>query len=184
MKITQLIRQKFALLAIGTATESQTTKSSVYGFILVTIITVFPFIHNFTKGEGVFGFSYMSSFLFALSLPVVMICSGLLMLLTKEKAFKKVSIVLLFSGFFYLFYALLPITDFNLSTYILFGSISSVFGTLIAYNLHLFIVKSEEKLKNKIRTLISFIISQKDKSANPDLYEIEVFDVLEVIAND
>lgn len=166
-------KKKFVRLVTETVTVYLTRKSSIYVTLLVLCITVFPFVHNFTYGiEGVFGFTYMSSFLYALSLPVVLICAGLLLLLSKEVLFTNVAWVVMFSGFFYLVYTLQPYQDYPLWLYILVALTVSVFGCIIGYNMHLLMVKTEKKLKHAIQLLISFCIKQYNNAEDEKEYHV------------
>lgn len=138
-------------------------------------VTVFPFVHNFTFGiEGVFGFTYMSSFLYALSMPVGFLACGLLLKMSHSLVYLPV----LFTGFFYGVYVFVPYSDFPLWLYVVVGFMVSAMGCVIAIKLHQVMLFSEKKLKTAIQLLINFCINQRFKAKDLREYEIDFEEVM------
>jgi hypothetical protein len=126
-----------------------------------------PFLHLLSPSgvEGVFGFKYMSSFLYALGWPLTVISLGLILQaaskhITAEikSSFLLISSITVGLGIFYLMYTLIPMTDFSPWIYYLLLATSTMAA---GYSLHLFakgVMIVEEKLKANISRLILFIV--------------------------
>lgn len=115
--------------------------------------------------EGIFGYAYMSSFLFSISLPIMSLSAGLLLKfaathITNEfkKPLQLISHTFIFVGCFFAIYILMPIRDYSLTTYYVSLLVLAVLLTIVAHYLHKAILTTEERLKNIISKLFDFII--------------------------
>ena len=145
-------------------------KGGLYVIVLSAILIYMPYAHvkySPTDIEGIFGFKWMSSFLFALALPSVLIASGLLLnyltiyLDSVIVPFVKLlSFLTLASGCFFMAWTFYTTPDdFEPSTYYS-ALIALSFGFLVLTSLiQKAFIYSEEKLKQKIRILFTFIYS-------------------------
>lgn len=124
-----------------------------------------PYIHvryNGSDVEGVLGFKWMSSFLFALALPCVLVSSGLIIrfLATQNNNafsyyFKVLSSLIITSGGFFFAWTFYSMTDdFSATTYypiLLFFAFGLAF---IAKYIEKAFLSSEDKLKRIITVLL------------------------------
>lgn len=147
-----------------------------------------PYVHvryNSTDIEGVLGFKWMSSFLFALALPSVLVSGGLIIrfLATKldnefSNYFKLLSFMVIASGGFFFAWTFYPMTDdFSSITYYLILLTFAVGLALASKHIQNAFLASEEFTKIKIQIAISFILKNKDK-----LNENEMLNTLEEIS--
>jgi len=167
----QSTKSKYALQETETVTGFWTLKNkstiSIYLTALAMVAVLSPFLHILyllNDKEGIFGFAYMSSFMYSLSLPIMSICSGLLLKyvgtqLTDFKVyFKYISNSFLFVGIFFLIYTFVPMFDFSAPVYFISLLILSVVLTVASHFLHKAVLTTEERLKNIISKLFDFII--------------------------
>ena len=179
MKIyNKLIKTKFALQTIETVTAFLTTKSSIYITFLGSLILLTPYIHIIYAASdepGLFGFVYMTSFLFALALPVSLIASGLLIkfISTKSnneytKAFSLLSNLILFSGSYFLIYTLYPMTkDFNGMYYYAMALSLAVGLSMFSYYFHIIAIYTEQTLRNIIKDCFKLITYSRNNFVDP-----------------
>lgn len=144
-----------------------TRTNSFYITTLTLVAVLSPFLHLLSPSgvEGVFGFKYMSSFLYALGWPLTVISLGLLLQLASKHivteikdSFLVISSIVIGLGIFYLMYTLIPMQDFSTWVYYLLLASSTIAA---GYGIHLFgkgIMLVEEKLKANISRLIIFIV--------------------------
>src|SRR5690606_17498363 len=167
----QSTNQKSAHQPTGTVTGSliikKSSRISFYIAFLAIVAVLSPFLHVIyilNDKEGIFGFAYMSSFMYSLSLPVMAICSGLLFkflagqLVEMGEFFRYISTAFLFVGIFFMIYTFVPLTDFSTSVYFGFISVLSIVLTIAAHHLHRAVLTTEERLKMIISKLFDFII--------------------------
>ncbi len=185
---SQQIKTKYVHRVIETVTGYLTATSSIYISFLAFTIVLSPFLHLFVRFDqkGIFGFPYMTSFLFALALPLVMISSGLLLKFASSvvvaeysKAFSLLSSVVLFVGLFYLLFTFYPMTkDFSLWIYIAVLLFSSSILFFFCRIIHKAVIYTEEKLKSNIKDLISYVFKH-----TPLTKDNEKWDLLNKVAN-
>lgn len=151
----------------GFLTLKNKSRVSIYLTTLTITAVLFPFLHVFfllNDKEGIFGFTYMSSFMYSLSLPVMSICSGLLIKYVGAKLadlktyFKYISNSFLFIGIFFLVYTFVPMFDFSASVYFVSLATLSIVLTIASHYLHKAVITTEERLKKIISKLFDFII--------------------------
>jgi hypothetical protein len=191
----QSIQKKYVLQTTQTATECQTTKKISLYIIAVSLGLTAPFwhiIYGISKEEGIFGYPFMSSFLYAFGNPVFMISAGLLTYYISSKAsreyrlpFKIISYMMLFVGCFFMIHIFLPKkllfnkADFPVYYYwISMLAMVMVLSRLLTM-LQKAVIITEEKLKKNIRDLISFIFK-----STPKKHEEEMWNVLEDVSNE
>lgn len=198
---------KSARQTTETATESQTTRNNVSAFYLALLCLIgftAPFWHVFhgiSQREGLFGYKYMSSFLYALGLPVFAISVGLLFLYavryidaSHRKLFRSIAFIPLFIGCYYLIAVFIPksllldafgVRDFGNWVYytiMIFMSVTS------GYLFSLFqkaIYTAEEKLKAVIRRLFDFIVLDATKFIDQNKvneYDVECFELISEVS--
>lgn len=152
-----------------------------------------PFMHVLyllNDKEGIFGFAYMSSFMYSLSLPIMSICSGLLLQyvgtqLTEFKAyFKYISNSFIFVGIFFMIYTFMPMFDFSTSVYFIFLLGLSVILTIASHYLHKAVLTTEDRLKNIISKLFDFIILETPRKHVSEEKQIDYVISYEKIINE
>lgn len=174
------IKTRFALLGNQIA-DFLKTKGSLYILFLSLVIVFMPYVHvryNNTDIEGILGFKWMSSFLFALALPSVLVSAGLIIRFMSTKIdgaytifFRLLSLITIASGGFFFAWTFYPMTgDFSSSTYYI---VLSVFAIAFAYASRFIqraFISSEEKLKTIIRLLLKSLYSDLEKQGlvNPE----------------
>ena len=132
----------------------------------------------------------MSSFMYALGLPLMAICSGLLLkfaegqLLQFKVFLKYISNAFLFVGIFFIIYTFLPISDFSTTVYFISISILSVALTMAAHFLHRAVLTSEERLKKIISKLFDFIILETPRKHVSEEKQIDYVISYEKIINE
>lgn len=190
----ELKSRKSVQTTTETVTESQITKSSIYAYTIVLLGLFTPFLHIFLpiNLEGIFGFPYMSSFLVALSYPLLAISGGLLLQIASkhlkdgiEKPIKRASIVFTSVGVFFLIYTFYPMPDMPYWTYFLVLLLTSIPMGFAMYRLNEYIFLAELKLKANLKIAFSFIINDGEKHAtNKEQYhqdyEIKVIDRMNI----
>ncbi|HLW30792.1 MAG TPA: hypothetical protein VKX40_00925 [Aequorivita sp.] len=193
----QSTNQKYALQQTGTVTGSLIIKNSsrisFYIAFLAIVAVLSPFLHVFyllNDTEGIFGFSYMSSFMYSLSLPAMAICAGLLFkyiagqLDDMRAFFQYISTAFLFVGIFFMIYTFVPITDFSTTVYIGFLLVLSIILTIAANYLHQAVLTTEERLKNIISKLFDFIILETPRKHVSEEKQIDYVISYEKIINE
>ncbi len=193
----QSTNKKFAPQATGTVMGFQTTRSSRINFYLMflsVIAVLSPFLHVlYLTGdkEGVFGFTYMSSFLFSISLPIMAICSGLLLKFARnivmdefQKTFGLIANTFLLVGFFFLIYTFLPINDLSIYAYYGILLVLATVLTIIASHIHKTIIATEERLKKIISRLFDFIILETPRKHVSEEKQIDYVISYEKIINE
>lgn len=177
----------------GFLTIKKETKISIYLTFLAIVAVLSPFLHIFyifNDREGIFGFAYMSSFMYSLSLPLMAICSGLLLkyLASQLPDFRKflvfISNSFLFVGIFFMIYTLVPLTDFATEVYFISLFILSVALTLAAHILHSAILTTEQRLKKIISKLFDFIILETPRKHVSEEKQIDYVISYEKIINE
>jgi glycosyltransferase involved in cell wall biosynthesis len=187
------------------ATESLTIKnklSLIYLFIVSLIGFTAPFWHVFhgiSQREGVFGYKYMSSFLYALGNPVFMVCIGLLFIYairfidndSFKKVFRVISFIPLAIGCYYLIAVFIPksilLDVFGVRDYgnWVYYSIMAIMSLISGYTFKMFqkaIVFTEAILKEHVKKLVHFIISQRKNVLDIEVYEYEMLSVFNEIS--
>ncbi len=158
---------------IETVTGFLTTKNSLYTTVITILAVVAPFLHLLAKSgqPGLFGYKWMTSFLFALGWPITTICMGLLLYMASEhiegemrKGFALISTVIIGLGMYYLMYTLIPmdfmgINDFPVIVYYLVLLLCSIAAIVAVRFLNKGIKFTEAKLKANVSRLIAFIIN-------------------------
>ncbi len=183
--------------ATETVMGFQTTWSKGINFyiIFLCIIAVLsPFLHMLyliEDKEGVFGYAYMSSFLFSISLPIMALSSGLLLKFAANyivNEFKKplqyISHTFIFVGFFFAIYILMPIRDYSITTYYVSLLILAILLTIVANYLHKAILTTEQRLKNIISKLFDFIILETPRKHVSEEKQIDYVISYEKIINE
>tara|TARA_R110000823_G_scaffold227834_2_gene355139 strand:+ start:101979 stop:102578 length:600 start_codon:yes stop_codon:yes gene_type:complete len=169
------------------------TKISFYLIFLAIVAVLSPFLHIFyifNDREGIFGFSYMSSFMYSLSLPLMAICSGLLLKFVAQQVLEFrmflifISHSFLFVGIFFIIYTLVPLTDFSTSIYFISLFILSVALTFAAHFLHRAIFTTEQRLKKIISKLFDFIILETPRKHVSEEKQIDYVISYEKIINE
>lgn len=185
----QLIQTKNVHQRTKTAMESQITRNSICLFIISVIGLTAPFWHSFygvSTNEGVFGYKYMSSFLYALGHPVFAICMGMLMLfaakqltLNFSKPFRLISFLMLGVGCYQLLAVLVSkkmllhlfgVRDFANWVYYLVMVVIALFVVVLVQQIQFAIFSIERVLKVKIRLLVGFVL--KHNSDNDEAWEV------------
>ena len=177
----------------GFLTLKNKSKISIYLISLAVIAVLSPFLHVvylIDDKEGIFGFSFMSSFMYSLSLPIMAICSGLLLkyagnLLTDLSIyFKYISNSFLFVGIFFMVYTFIPMFDFSTSVYLIGLLIVSVILTIASHYLHKAVLTTEERLKQIISKLFDFIILETPRKHVSEEKQIDYVISYEKIINE
>tara|TARA_R100000353_G_scaffold176098_3_gene148888 strand:+ start:35671 stop:36165 length:495 start_codon:yes stop_codon:yes gene_type:complete len=160
---------------------------------LTVIAILSPFLHIFyvfDDKEGIFGFAYMSSFMYSLSLPLMAICSGLLLKFISKRIpelrvfLKLIGNSFLFVGFFFMIYTFVPISDFSTSVYFAALAILSVVLTFAAHYLHKAIITTEQRLKKIISKLFDFIVLETPRKHVSEEKQIDYVISYEKIINE
>ena len=193
----QSTKSKYALQETETVTGFWTQKNrstiSIYLTALAIVAVLSPFLHILyllNDKEGIFGFAYMSSFMYSLSLPIMSICSGLLLKyvgtqLTEFKVyFKYISNSFLFVGIFFMIYTFVPMFDFSAPVYFISLLILSVVLTVASHFLHKAVLTTEERLKNIISKLFDFIILETPRKHVSEEKQIDYVISYEKIINE
>jgi len=131
----------------------------VFGFIA-------PYAHipfNTNDSEGIFGFSYMSSFLFAIGFPIFVVCISVLLFYASgfmpeqlKKLFRVFAILSGFTGFYFLVWSINPLVekDFHPSFY--YGAMILISAALTHSTIY--IQTYLETTKRIIRYLVDVIV--------------------------
>tara|TARA_A100001391_G_scaffold163480_1_gene123000 strand:- start:286 stop:894 length:609 start_codon:yes stop_codon:yes gene_type:complete len=174
--------------------KNKKTKVNLYLLLLTIVAVASPFFHLFylyNDKEGIFGYAYMSSFMYSLSLPLMALSFGLILkILSKHisldliKPISSVSNLIIFIGFFFLIYTFLSIQDFSLITYYGVLVTVSIFLTIIAHFLHKAAITTEERLKKIISKLFDFIILETPRKHVSEEKQIEYVISYEKIINE
>ena len=193
----QSTNTKFAPQATETVMGFQTTWKKGINFYLIFLCIVAvlsPFLHVLyltEDKEGIFGFAYMSSFMFSISLPLMAISAGLIIKFAKniivedfKKTFEYISNTFLLIGFFFLIYTFAPMYDFSIYTYYVIILATSVILTMIANLAHKAVLTTEERLKNIISKLFDFIILETPRKHVSEEKQIEYVISYEKIINE
>ncbi len=146
---------------INSKNKEEITEISVLIFIcLITLIGfIAPFTHVFynnSETPGIFGFSHMSSFLFATGFPTLSVAAGVLFYFVSRKltgvlsrAFSIIAFLFAYVGVFFLTWAFSPsIKDFNPAFYYLsmIGVAFTVTIILLLFSKYIFgLIKKVEK---------------------------------------
>src|SRR5690606_4034347 len=188
---------KFAPPVTETVMGFLTTWSKGINFYLIFLCVVgvlSPFLHVLyltEDKEGIFGFAYMSSFLFSISLPLMAISSGLIIKFAKniiiedfKKIFEYISNTFLLVGFFFLIYTFAPMYDLSIYAYYTILLIIAIALTTIANHIHKAIITTEERLKNIISKLFDFIILETPRKHVSEEKQIDYVISYEKIINE
>lgn len=129
----QLGRTKLNRLVVGSKVNFLLFLVFVLGFIA-------PYAHipyNTNDSEGIFGFSYMSSFFFAIGFPIFVVCLSVLLFFASsfmpdslKKLFRVFSVLSAFTGFYFLVWSINPYVedDFHPSFY--YGAMALISAVL------------------------------------------------------
>ncbi|WP_111845977.1 hypothetical protein [Aequorivita antarctica] len=141
--------------------------------------------------EGVFGFAYMSSFLFSISLPLMAISSGLILKFAKsiiiddfKKTFGYISNSFLLVGFFFLIYTFAPMYDLSIYAYYAVLLALALALTAIANHVHKAVITTEQRLKTIISKLFDFIILETPRKHVSEEKQIDYVISYEKIINE
>ena len=184
--------------ATGTVMGFQTiwnsSRINFYILFLCAMAILSPFLHMLyliEDREGIFGYAYMSSFLFSISLPIMALSSGLLLKFAANHIideFKKplqfISHTFIFVGFFFAIYILMPIRDYSITTYYVTLLVLAVLLTIVANYIHKAIITTEERLKNIISKLFDFIILETPRKHVSEEKQIDYVISYEKIINE
>lgn len=195
---------KHARRETGTVTVNGITSIILTIVALIGIIS--PFLHIFwsnSSAEGMFGFKYMSSFLYNIGLPMVSFSAGFLIsFMIKfipdsniKIGFKVISFCFFYIGVFFTTWILMPkISDFSLKLYYVSLIMLSCIITTVTYLLivYLFrVIGSTEKLITLIGNLRTKVLfenindCEKTGNINSDRliesFDKEVYSTLEEI---
>lgn len=154
-----------------------TTRSSIYLTILTVLAVFSPFFHLFARSgqKGVFHWQWMSSFLYSFGWGVFALSVGFLFLFASKQienefqpAFKVISKLIILIGVYYMGYIFLPVYLFNehdMPVMIYYGMILliAIIVTPCLSYLNRVVLNTENKLKETIRNLFSFIYTETDK---------------------
>ncbi len=177
----------------GFLTLTNKSKISIYLTVLAVVAVLSPFMHILyllNDKEGIFGFAFMSSFMYSLSLPIMSICSGLLLKyagtqMTELKIyFKYISTSFLFVGIFFLIYTFIPMFDFSASVYFIGLFILTIILTIASHYLHKAVLTTEDRLKNIISKLFDFIILETPRKHVSEEKQIDYVISYEKIINE
>lgn len=169
-------------------------KINFYLMFLCVVAVLSPFLHViYLTGdkEGIFGFAYMSSFMFSLSLPVMAICSGLILKIARniinedfKKTFGNIANIFLLVGFFFLVYTFAPMYDLPIYVYYAIILALALALTVIANQVHKAIITTEERLKKIISRLFDFIILETPRKHVSEEKQIDYVISYEKIINE
>jgi len=171
--------------------------SSLYAGLLTIIGVTAPFSHLLSSSDqvGILGYTYMTSFLFAVGFPISMVSFALLLKYGSQKMidgyskpFNQISNIILFVGCFYILWVLLPIQDYSKSVYYTFlGAVSIASGYAITM-LHYVIIIAEEKLRHTIQRLFKFILKDTPhdltNEADKKAYYVKTETLITEVANE
>ncbi|WGF92492.1 hypothetical protein [Aequorivita marisscotiae] len=190
-------KEKSAPQATETVMGFQTTWSNKINFYLIFLCIVAvlsPFLHVlYLTGdtEGIFGFAYMSSFMFSISLPLMAISSGLILKFTKTIVIDEFKVIFgyiantfLLVGFFFLIYTFAPMYDLSIYAYYVVLLILSLALTFIASKIHKAIITTEQRLKRIISKLFDFIILETPRKHVSEEKQIDYVISYEKIINE
>lgn len=164
-----------------------------------------PFIHiiyGINGEEGIFGYKYMSSFLYAMGNRVCLLSVALLMLFASsqiineyKKAFKFIAYMLLYIAAYFIIHILVPkgqlldafgIRDFHPSFYYISMAILAITSGMMLGLFHKAAISVEEKLKAIISRLFDFIIVDTyDKIDQTKIkqYEVEYKQIISEVSD-
>lgn len=181
---------------------SQTIKnSSFYLFILCIIGLTAKFwnvLYGVSNAEGIFGYKYMSSFLYAIGNEVAFLSLALILVYASSKAgeykraFKRLGLLAVFVACFCVIQVLIPkymlvkafgIKDWHPSFYYGAMIIMSVFSGGLVVMFQKAMLFTEEKLKEKIRILIDFIVDLRTNVKDIEVYDYERVEVFKKIVD-
>lgn len=181
MKTIKLIKTRFAQTGIETATAYLTAKNSIYITLVAFGALLSPFTNLLYYGsteKGIFGFTYMSSFLFAIGYPLMAFFFGLLLRIAAKQieseiktVFKIVSRAIIFTACFYIYWAIMPMNELPAWQYYTIGIICAIVSGKVSLLAHRFFMDAEEKLKSGIRRLFKFIITDSVPFINPESFD-------------
>ena len=141
--------------------------NNIYITVLGVITLLAPFAHIFVNQskEGILGYPYMASFLFAIGFPLAFISVGVMLhyCATKmesdfKKGFSFISYMIVAIGGFYIAWSLIPAQDFTRVTY--YGTLVSLTIVLVIAIKYLnkAVITAEEQLKGIIRMMNDWAI--------------------------
>lgn len=193
----QSTRLKFAPQVTETVMGFQTiwrSKINFYLIFLCIVAVLSPFLHVLyltEDKEGIFGFTYMSSFMFSISLPLMAISSGLIFKFVKniiipdfKKIFGYMANTFLLVGFFFLIYTFAPMYDLSIYAYYAILLAVAIALTVIANHVHKAILTTEQRLKNIISKLFDFIILETPRKHVSEEKQIDYVISYEKIINE
>lgn len=174
------------------------SKESIYLTVLIAVMLFMPFAHLLYYGDSdikgdFFGFTWMSSFLFALALPSFMCSTGLMLRLISRKhdilLFNRLSYVVMFSGSFYFVWTFWTtpndFKDISLGWYLTVLIILSIAFFVLLRLVDKYVSRSEEALKTTIKKLthaiqllVRFITKQRFKAKDLRDYEKDYKEIL------
>jgi len=143
-------------------------RNAKYFLVSIFILGFFgPFLHipyNINDKEGVFGFTWMSSFLFAIGFPLFLISLSFLLYYASDflpkglkRVFRTFSILTAFTGFFFISWILNPFEENDYHPGIYFGAMI-IISILLANGIRLY--KSTLKFLIEDRyAMVDFLLS-------------------------
>lgn len=159
-------KKRIALRTTQIATVFRTIKSN-RSSVYLTLGLFTPFLHLFAGPgqEGPLHWKWMASFLNSIGWALSLFFIGLSILTASTsrsdrriRTIKGLSLVAV--GMFYMSYSLLPIRDFSSQTYYIMLIAVSLASTCLIYMAHLLVVTKTERLKQVIRWMFDFILSE------------------------
>lgn len=148
------------------------------------VVLFMPYVHvfyNSSDKEGILGFKWMSSFLFALALPSVLVSTGLIIRFLSSKLnnqftqyFKIISFMIIGSGGFFFAWTFYPMTkDFKPTTYYSILVAFAIGLSLSARYIQNAFIVSEIKFKKIIDLFFKYVYEDlEDKDLiNPEKYD-------------
>jgi hypothetical protein len=194
---TKQTKKKFALIGTEIATAYLTAKNSIYITLVAFGALLSPFANLLYYGstaKGILGFTYMSSFLFAIGYPLMAFFFGILLKISAyhiendmRKIFELLSRAVIVTACFYIYWALVPMTDLPEWQYYSTGIVMALIAGYVSVKAHKFFMKTEEILKGIIRKLFHFIVVDT-KNNHPELnvlnYDVELDEVFAWTANE
>jgi hypothetical protein len=173
-------RTRFALLANQIANFLK-LKGALYLTVFGGLWIFAPYLHVFYLNSdvvGVFGFKWMTSFLFALALPLTLISGGFIVRYMANYMpsgggnFKKLSNIVQCSGMFFLLWTFYPMTDdFKWYIYYPVLLVLSIAFAFFSKYVYVYAFNVEERLRLRVikltkalNEMIRFAVNQRFKA--------------------
>jgi hypothetical protein len=172
-KLIRQIQTRFAL------SETQIVIATLGVSIVLARFGYIYFLENDIQGSYL-GYRWLSTFLYMVGIEVAFIALGILMYYSTNfmmeayrKAYKNVSILVIITGCFFLFWAVYThILDYSLYTEIVFGLATS----FMFVSLFLALSKAAKTYVQKLKEAIKILIDALARKAPQQVKDIEVYD--------